>query len=104
MAEKKYSEKGKWERPVEEEREEEEKEYKEEEDVYDEESREEALEADAIQPLEEGFMKGAEGAGKLGGCANCGKPLDQDKKKVIEREINDKICWFCSDKCASEFK
>jgi len=75
-----------------------------EEDVYTKEGREKLVEDDEIKPEEEAFMEGEEEKGELAKCANCGKVLSQKKEEVIEREIDDEIFWFCSDKCANEYR
>jgi hypothetical protein len=74
-----------------------------EEDPATEEGREELMEEDEISPEEEGFLKGAEGKGKLGKCAECNIVLDQDEEKVFEREFNDEVIYFCSEKCAKKY-
>lgn len=71
-------------------------------DVYTEEGREELAENDELEPFEEGFMEGEEKGGKDAKCASCGKVLSQNKTKVIEREIDGEICFFCSEKCAKK--
>jgi len=73
-------------------------------DVYSEEGREELLEDDQVSPAEEAFAEGAVDRGRQGKCAHCGKVLSQDQKEVIEREIDHKIEFFCSDECASKGK
>lgn len=73
-----------------------------EESVYTEEGREDLVEDDEIEPWEEGFSEGAVDRGEKGECAHCGKPLRQEEKKVIEREINGELYWFCSDGCAGK--
>ncbi|MFC1728330.1 hypothetical protein ACFLZ7_02605 [Nanoarchaeota archaeon] len=78
------------------------REGKEEVDVYSEEGREELIEEGEISPTEEGFMKGAEGLGKEGHCANCDKMLKEDS--TIETEIDGERYLFCSDHCVEEFK
>ncbi len=72
----------------------------EEEDVYTEEGREELLEDDEIEPWEEGFSEGAEERGELGACAHCGKPLGDREENVFEKEYDDELMFFCSEKCA----
>lgn len=71
-------------------------------DVYTEEGREDLVEGDEIEPWEEGFSEGAEQKGELGACAHCSKPLKQEEKNVVEREIDGELYWFCSDKCAGK--
>ena len=74
------------------------------EDVYTEEGREKLGEDAEISPTEEGFMEGAEGTGKLAHCMNCKKALDTDEKtENIEREIDGKNYWFCSEACYEEY-
>ncbi len=72
------------------------------EDVYTEEGREELIEDDEVDAWEEGFMEGAEGRGELAKCAYCGKVLNQSKRKLIEREINNELYLFCSESCAKK--
>ncbi|MBW2968589.1 hypothetical protein KY304_02505 [Candidatus Woesearchaeota archaeon] len=73
-------------------------------DTTSEQGREELSENDEISPAEEAFAEGAEDKGELGTCAHCGKPLDQDKSNVVEREINNEKVWFCCDECANKGK
>lgn len=77
---------------------------KKEADVYTQEGREELVEEDGISDWEEGFSEGAEEKGELGNCATCGKVLSQQKDKVVEKEVNHELLWFCSNKCAEEYK
>ncbi len=77
---------------------------KKEADVYTQEGREELVEEDGIADWEEGFSEGAEEKGELGNCATCGKVLTQQKDKVVEKEVNHELLWFCSNKCAEEYK
>jgi len=76
---------------------------KKEEEVYTEEGREKLLEGDEIDRWEEEFMEGAEGRGKQNCCAQCGKLLGEEKKEIIEREFDEEIKWFCSEKHAEDF-
>jgi len=73
-------------------------------DISDETGRESLLENDEISPQEEAFSEGAEDKGELGVCAYCGKPLSQQKDKIIEREIDGEKVWFCSEEHASKGK
>jgi hypothetical protein len=73
------------------------------EDVYEEEGREDLLDDDEITPEEEGVMEGYEDDVKEVKCQKCGKPLVSGEQ-VIEREWNDMIYRFCSEKCASSYK
>lgn len=75
----------------------------EDEDVYTEEGREKLTDDDEISPEEEAFMEGAE-EGELGNCATCEKPIGEARESVIEKEFNGIIYWFCSNKCAKNFK
>lgn len=72
-----------------------------EEDIYDETGREMLLEEDEIAPDEEGFMEGYEEEGSAV-CKNCGDELNKESQ-IIERQINNKIVRFCSEKCLKEF-
>ncbi len=73
-------------------------------DVYTEEGREElTVDEGELAPWEEGFSEGAEGRGKEGNCAHCGKVLgdrEEKAKNVIEREYRGELMLFCSEKCA----
>src|SRR3989338_7865775 len=71
-----------------------------EEDLYSEEGREEAMEDDEVDELEEGFMKGYEGGDKLAKCALCKKPL---KQNFIEEELHGELHRFCSEEHADAF-
>jgi len=71
-----------------------------EEDVYTEEGREELEESDEIDPWEEGYIEGVKGKETLT-CRRCKKIIIGEP---IEREIDHEIYWFCSEKCATEFK
>jgi hypothetical protein len=65
-------------------------------DVYSEAGREKEVEDDEIADWEEGFAKGAESGGKDAKCRFCGKIL-KEKEDVVERRIEGKLCFFCSD-------
>ena len=71
------------------------------EDVYEETGREELVEDDEINALEEGFMEGYEGDDKMAHCQKCGKVLGKD---ILEREYNDETYRFCSENCVDNFK
>ncbi len=73
-------------------------------DVYTEEGREELLEDDQVSPREEAFSEGATDRGGQGKCAACGKVLSQNQEEIIEREIDHKPVFFCSNECASKGK
>ncbi len=70
-------------------------------DVYDASEREELEEADEMEAWEEAFMEGAEGDGQRGKCVNCGSALT--RRSTIEREIGDKVYWFCTNECVDEY-
>jgi endogenous inhibitor of DNA gyrase (YacG/DUF329 family) len=72
------------------------------EDVYEAEGREDLVEDDEISPEEEGLLEGYSDDVKEVKCANCGKALF-DEETVVEREFNDKIYRFCSEKCAKAY-
>ncbi len=74
------------------------------EDVYTEEGREKLTEDAEISPTEEAFMEGAEDKGELGNCANCGKPIGEAMKSVIEKRVKGEAYWFCSNDCADKFQ
>lgn len=71
-------------------------------EIYSEEGRESLVDDDEIEPWEEGFMEGAEGGGQNAKCRKCGKILT--RRDVVEREIKNKVCWFCSEDCADEYE
>lgn len=71
-----------------------------EENLYNEEGREDALDADEINDVEEGFMQGYEEGEKMAKCSLCKKPLG---KNIVEKEYNGEIYRFCSEHCADEF-
>ena len=73
------------------------------EGIYSDEGREEMLENDEIDAFEEGFMKGAEMDGQNAKCRKCGRILI-GKEDVVEKEIDDKQMWFCSDQCAEKYE
>ncbi len=74
----------------------------EDEDIYTQEGQEEEVEEDEIEPWEEGFMKGASGAGQLGKDALTGKPLIG--QKVVELQIEGKLYRFSTQANAEKFK
>ena len=69
-------------------------------DVYSENFNEELEESDEINESEQAFMHGYNEENSNLECANCRNILD---KYVIEHEINDKLCKFCSKKCLKQF-
>jgi|SaaInlStandDraft_6_1057023.scaffolds.fasta_scaffold01322_11 hypothetical protein len=73
------------------------------EGIYSDEGRAEMLENDEIDAFEEGFMKGAEMDGQNAKCRKCGRMLVK-REEIVEREIDDKIVWFCSEECAEKFE
>lgn len=68
---------------------------------YDDEGLESLRDDDEIEDWEEGFMRGARGAGHMATCAHCDKVL-QSKSKTIERAIHGELMSFCSPACASK--
>lgn len=72
------------------------------EEVYDQDSRDQMVEDDEIDPMEEGFMEGYEGRGNLSKCEECSQPLDEDDD-IIERKFKDELIWFCSEDCAEKY-
>lgn len=70
-------------------------------EVYNTHALEELEEDDEIAPWEEGFMEGAHSEGEGAKCRNCGKVLIEE---AIEREFNDEIHRFCSERCAEKFE
>ena len=73
------------------------------EDVYSEEGLESMEEADEIKPYEEGFMEGESHEGIRAKCAKCGNAL-LEPKGVIEKKVEGKRLYFCSEKCANSYK
>lgn len=71
------------------------------EDVYSEEGTEKLLENDEISPKEAAFMEGEENPDSVV-CAYCKKPLGDNKKEIVEVEIDEVIHKFCSEKCAEK--
>ena len=74
-----------------------------EEGIYSEEGREDMLENDEIDAFEEGFMKGAEMDGQSAKCRKCGRILIK-REEIVERNIDDKDIWFCSEECAEKYE
>ncbi len=70
------------------------------ENIYSEEGREEQLEDDEIDDIEQGFMQGYEQGDKLAKCALCGKILSD---RYVEEEINDETYHFCCEHHAELF-
>jgi hypothetical protein len=73
------------------------------EGIYSDEGREEMLDNDEIDDFEEGFMKGAEMDGQSAKCRKCGRILIK-RKDMVEREVEDKVLWFCSEECADKYE
>ncbi|MBS3121811.1 hypothetical protein J4434_02925 [Candidatus Woesearchaeota archaeon] len=73
------------------------------EGIYSDEGREEMLDNDEIDSFEEGFMQGAEMDGQKAKCRKCGRILI-NPKSTVEREVNGKLIWFCSEKCADKYE
>ena len=71
-----------------------------EEGIYDEEDREELIEGDEIDELEEGFMQGYEEEERVVKCPNCKRIIVED---FTEEEINGHTYRFCSERCATEY-
>lgn len=72
-----------------------------EDDVYSEKAIEGKLEADEIDEVEEGFMKGYNEEESMAECANCGKILSDE---VVEEELDDHLFRFCCEDCARKFE
>ena len=70
------------------------------EDIYEKEGTEEQLADDEITSAEAGFMEGYADT-EEGVCSTCGKEIDPEK--VIEKEVNDQLFTFCSQRCADIF-
>lgn len=71
-----------------------------EEIISSEESKEEVIEDDEVDGIEDGFMKGYEGGDKLAKCALCKKPL---KQNFVEADINGDIHRFCTEDHADTY-
>lgn len=71
-------------------------------DVYSEKGREELVEADEIDEVEEGFMEGYEEGEHQAKCAECEKILVDEN--FIEEELDNKHYRFCSRECAKAFE
>ena len=71
-------------------------------DVYEDEFLEEAMEADEIDDLEEGFMKGYDDEEALVKCAKCKRLVAE--ANAVEKEIKSETYIFCSPQCAKNFK
>ena len=74
----------------------------EDDDIYGEEGLEEAMEADEIDDVEEGFMKGYDDEGDLMKCAKCKRLVSEET--AVEKEVNNETYIFCSPQCAKNFK
>ena len=72
-----------------------------EQNVYDEKVSEKLEEADEIDEIEEGFMKGYNEDIDTSRCATCGKILEKD---VVEEEFDGDTYHFCSEECARKFE
>ena len=72
-------------------------------DIYSEKGREDLVEDDAIEPWEEGFMRGAEGLGQDAKCGNCGE-IFMSTRPIVETEIDGEVMKFCSEECVQEYK
>ena len=72
-------------------------------DIYSAKGREDLVEDDAIEPWEEGFMRGAEGLGQDAKCRKCGE-LFIGPDTVFETEISGEVMRFCSEECAEKYK
>ena len=60
----------------------------------------ESADQDTVAPWEEAFAEGAEHGGEGAVCAHCGKVLGDREDEVVEREFDEEIMFFCSEKCA----
>ncbi|MFH1052917.1 MAG: hypothetical protein V1740_00730 [Candidatus Woesearchaeota archaeon] len=69
-------------------------------DVYSEEGTDSLVENDEISPEEAGFMEGEMDRGERSVCSHCSKVIGEDRGRIVEREINGKVHWFCCDDCA----
>ncbi len=70
------------------------------ESIAEAEENQEISDQDEIAPWEEGFAEGAEHQGEGAVCAHCGKVLGDRDSEIVEREYDDEILFFCSEKCA----
>ena len=69
--------------------------------LYSEEGREDSIEDDEIDGVEEGFMQGYGSGDRLTKCALCHKLLTDD---FVEEEIKDELYRFCSDDHVEAYK
>ncbi len=72
-----------------------------EKDIYSKEGREQEVEDDEIEPWEAAFVEGSEE--EEAKCKTCGKIL-MGPDQVVEREVDDKVLWFCSEECADNYQ
>ncbi|MDP6642263.1 MAG: hypothetical protein QGF74_02715 [Candidatus Nanoarchaeia archaeon] len=70
-------------------------------DVYSEEGREESIEDDEIDEVEQGFMQGYDAGDRLAKCSLCLKILSDD---FIEEELKGELYRFCSEEHAETYK
>jgi len=68
--------------------------------IYSEEGREEQLEDDEIDDVEQGFMQGYEQGDRLAKCALCKKILSD---RYVEEEIDGETYHFCCENHAELF-
>lgn len=73
----------------------------EENSTYSPAGREEAIEDDEVDELEEGFMEGYEEGERAANCGLCKKLLGTD---FIEEEIEGKLYRFCTEAHAEAFQ
>lgn len=59
--------------------------------------------ADAAEESEEGFTDGFEKDDEISECAECGKALKAEDKK-ISKEFEGEKLMFCTPECAKEFE
>ena len=64
--------------------------------------REHLRDEDAISDEEEGFLEGASGIGSHGLCTTCRKPLGDNPRKIVEKEVDGEVQFFCSTRCAQQ--
>ena len=70
-------------------------------DIYSGQGREELMDEDEINDVDEGFMAGYEGGNKVAECQQCHAIL---KEEVVEEEFDGEVYRFCSSVCASKFE
>lgn len=66
-------------------------------------SEEQLLEQGEIESTEEAFLRGYAEDEEVTECAECGKAIEREDKRV-SKEINNETYTFCSKDCAKDFE